>query len=1032
MKNEFLRFNVNRLIAVMLIVLLHATAGWAQELQVSGKVTSADDNSSLPGVNVLVKGTTNGTVTDSDGNYAISVPQNATLVFTFIGYTPTEVVVGGRTTIDVGMEADIQQLSEVVVVGYGTVKKSDVTGSIVSVGSEELRARPVANALEALQGKAAGVDITSNERPGELGQVRIRGTRSLLATSDPLYVVDGIPLMSGGIENLNTLDIESIDVLKDASATAIYGSRGANGVILVTTKRGKAGQMTMNYSGSLTVENIQDLSPMMDADEYITWRRWSYYYRDPNNYPRGDEPTQDNDFAIFLGANDPFAWANIMKGWEGGNWDGSKVKTTDWLGMVTQTAVTQNHTISASGGNDKVRAFGSFGYLDNEGTMKGQSFKRYSTKLSVDLTPKEWFEMGVSINASYGVQQYGQSTTGGQVSGPNSIYAGARGVFPYAVPYDDNGERIQSPGGDDYVRTIVDEWKLSENQRTTIRALGSFYAQVNILPGLRYRVNFGPDFRQYQNGIFIDEKSVVRVGNPSYASLTNETDFSWTLDNLIYYDKTIGKHKIGGTLLQTSSSRNRNWSNINGTDVPYTKQKWNALGAIPLESLRGYSSNLEEQQLLSYMGRITYGLSDKYLLTLSGRWDGASQLADGNKWSFFPSAALAWRVTEEDWMQNTTWLDQLKVRVGVGTTGNAAIRPYMTKGGIHSMFYPYGGTIAQGYAPSEFQISADAIMANHALSWERTTQYNFGIDFSVLNSRLTGTVDVYTSRTTDLLQEMSISPINSYTTTYANIGETKNNGIDITLNSVNVKTGDFTWETSLNAAWQKNEIVSLANGKSDDIGNLWFIGESLGVVYGFDSDGLWQEGDADEMALFNANDRNFSAGMSRPVDQNGDKIIDARDRVVIGHTQPRWTLGLNNMFRYKNFDLSVFVYGRFDYTVNTGGEFQGGRYTQRDIDYYNENNKNAEYQKPIYDVAGGDPFFNILGYRSGSFLKIRNINLGYRLPESVIEKLKINSLRLYVQARNPGMLYSKVDFLDMDTGLSTWNRGFVFGLDAQF
>lgn len=1016
-----------------------------QQKTVNGRVLAADNELGFPGVNIIIKGTSIGTVTDADGNYTLAVSTaDPVLVFSAIGYKTVEVPVAGQTTINLTMVDDITSLSEVVVIGYGTAKKSDVTGSIIRVNEEQLKARPVMNALEAMQGQAAGVDITSNERPGEIGQVRIRGARSLTASNDPLYVVDGIPLMSSsGIETLNPLDIESVDILKDASATAIYGSRGANGVVLITTKKGKAGELTMNYSGTVTVENIDDFSRMMSADEYITWRRWSYYYRDPNLYPRGDQPTQANDFTIFLGGNDPHAWNNILKGWEGGSWDGSKVPTTDWTGMVTQTAVTQTHTVSASGGNDKVKAFGSFGYLDNEGTMKGQSFRRYSSKISVDLIPKDWFEMGVSINTSYGVQQYGQSTTGGQVSGPNTIYAASRGVFPYAVPYDDKGERIPFPGGDDFVRTIVDEWKLSENQRTTLRALGSIYAQVNILPGLRYRLNFGPDFRQYQNGIFIDEKSVVRVGNPNYASLENENDFSWTLDNLLYYDKAIGKHNIGATLLQTASSWHHNESRIAGIRIPFPKQKWDAMGAIAKDNLQTYTSDLVERQLMSYMGRLTYGFSEKYLLTLSGRWDGASQLADGHKWAFFPSAALAWRVTEEPWMPQTTWLNQLKMRVGVGTTGNSAIDPYFTKGAIAPMYYPFGGTIVAGAAPSEIQVSEQSVMANPELGWEKTTQYNVGLDFSVLKGRVSGSIDGYTSYTKDLLMQAGLPPITGFTSTYLNVGETKNKGVDITLNTVNVEVGSFAWETSVNAAWQKDEVISLVNGKSDDISNNWFIGESLSVIYGYESAGLWHEGDEDLIAQFNANGHKFSPGTARPVDQNGDFRIDANnDRVIIGSRRPRWTLGVNNTFRYKNFELSALIYGRLNYTVNTGGEFQGGRYTQRYIDYYNENNKNAEYQKPVYDVAGGDPYFNILGYRSGSFLKIRTINLGYTFPKSLTDRLKLNHVKIYAQAKNPGRLYSGVDFLDLDAAIpsqtnqniatSAWNRGFVFGLDVKF
>lgn len=1010
------------------------------ENRITGTVTGANKEG-LPGVSIVVKGSQQGTISDQQGKYALVVPDDAAvLIFSYVGFLSQEIAVGTRSSIDVVLLADEKSLEEVVVVGYGTAKRSDVTGSIISVSEKELKSRPVNNALEAMQGKAAGVDITSNERPGEIGQVRIRGTRSLTASNDPLYVVDGIPLMStSGIESLNPQDIESVDILKDASATAIYGSRGANGVVLVTTKKGKAGKMTLNYAGTVTVENIQDFTTMMSAGEYLDWRRWAYYYADPNKYPRGDQPTQSNDNTIFLGANDPNAWRNIMKGWEGGTWDGSKVETTDWSGMVTQTAVTQTHTISLSGGNEKVKAFGSFGYLHNEGTMKGQDFTRYSSKINVDITPFKWFEMGASINASYSLQQFGQSTVGGGSTGANNIYAASRGVFPYAVPYDENGNRIEFPGGDDGVKTIVNEWEYSDNQRNTFRTLGSFYAQVNILPGLKFRLNFGPDFRYHRNGIFIDKKSVNRYGAPNLASLENQNDFSWTLDNLVYYDKAIGKHNFGVTLLQTTSSWNHNNSYMRALNIPLASQKWNALNMSNISALDGWDSNLIERQLMSYMGRVNYGFSDKYILTLSGRWDGASQLAQGHKWAFFPSAALAWRVSEESFLKNVNWLNQLKVRLGVGTTGNSAIDPYQTKGGVVSLFYPYGGTSRPGYSPSEYLIAnGNLAMANKALGWEKTTQYNLGFDYSILKGRVSGVLDLYTSRTTDLLVGMSIPSLTGFTRTFANVGETKNKGVDITVNTVNIESKNFTWETSLNAAWQKDAIVSLSNGKEDDIANNWFIGQSLGVIYGYQSNGLWHESDTEEMNRFNANGHTFQVGMSRPVDQNGDYRINPNDdRVIVGNTSPRWTVGLTNNLTYKNFDLSVLLYGRLGYTFNTGGEWQGGRYTQRSIDYYNENNKDAEYQKPIYNVAGGDPYYNIMGYRSGSFVKIRTINLGYTVPVFITERLKISNLKVYVQAKNPGTLFSKIDWLDMDlstptSSVSTWNRGFVVGLNVQF
>jgi TonB-linked SusC/RagA family outer membrane protein len=1033
-----------------------------QQIKITGTVTDAQTGEPLPGVNIIVEGTTIGVTSDIEGKFTIDLPNaEASLVFSYVGYVNKILKYTGQTNIGVTLEPDIKKLDEVVVVGYGTQKKSDVTGAMIRVSEKELRSRPVANALEAMQGKAAGVDITSNERPGEIGSINIRGVRSLTASSTPLYVVDGIPLMASagpsnlpggistsGIETLNPADIESIDILKDASATAIYGARGANGVILITTKKGKEGKMSFNYNTSLTIENIQDRTKMMNASEYLTWRRWAYYYSNPATYPRGDQPARGNDSIIFLAARDINAWNNIKKGWATGTWDGSKVQTTDWTSMVTQTGISTEHNLSASGGSEKMKAYGSFGYLNTQGTMKGQDYTRYTSVVRVDMNPVKWFEMGLNINTTYSIQQYGQSNIGGQVSGPNSIYAAANGIFPYAVPYDTLGNRITYPGGDDLVKTAVDEWLYTDNQRKMLRVLGSAYAQLDfsfLLKGLKYRVNFGPDFRNYKNGVYIDAMSVNRVGSPNLASLRNENNFNWTLDNLIYYDREFNKHRLGVTLLQTSSAYNYNYSYMRAIGIPLASQKWNALNKNNVTALDDWDSGLTEGALMSWMGRVNYGFSDKYLLTISGRWDGASQLAEGHKWSFFPSAAIAWRMEQETWLSNVDWINQMKVRFGVGTTGNSAINAYSTKGGVVSMFYPFGTSATSGYVPSESLITNGNLpLANPNLGWEKTTQYNFGIDFSVLKGRVYGVIDLYASQTRDLLMQMTIPALTGYTITYANVGETKNMGVDITLNTINIKTKDFSWETSLNAAWQKEEIVSLSNGKSDDILNNWFIGEPIGVIYGYESNGIWHEKDSLEMARFNRNGQKFQVGQARPVDQNGDSIIDPnRDQKIIGNTRPRWTVGLTNTFTYKNFDFSIFLYGRLGYTYNTGAEWQGGRYVQRSISYYNENNKNAEYQKPIYNVAGGDPFYAILGYKSGSFIKIRDISLGYTLPVSIARKLGLQTLRVYAQAKNPGMLFTNIDWLDMDLcrlatpttpqqNISTWNRGFVFGVNVGF
>lgn len=1037
---------LKRQVLFVLFAFAATLCAFAQNKTITGLVVDGNGESII-GASVLVKGTTNGIITDIDGKFTLNdVPEAGVIQISYIGYKTQEISAKNKANLKVVLVEDNEMLDEVVVVGYGVQKKSDVTGAMIRVGSEELNSRPVANAFEAMQGKAAGVDIVSNERPGEVGTINVRGVRSLSASNTPLYVVDGIPLMSNsGIETLNPQDIESIDVLKDASATAIYGSRGANGVILVTTKSGKEGKMSLNYSGTVTIENLQDYSEMMNSAEYIDWRRWAYYYKEPNKYPRGDQPTKDSDYLIFNGAKDPYAWRNIEKGWAGGSWNGAAVPTTDWADMVTQTGITHEHTLSASGGSEKVKGYASIGYLNNEGTVKGQSYTRYTAKVSLDMDPTKWFKMGLNINGTFSNQQYGSSAQAvGQMvkDRPSNLYAASTSLYPYAVPYDDEGNRIDYPGGDDKVKTIVDEWNYSENERRMFRAIGSLYAQLDLgeiyspLKGLRYRFNFGPDFRYYRNGSFQDAKSVSREGT-NRAKLSNSSDFSWTLDNLIYYDREIGKHSFGVTLLQSATKYRYEESSMAAINIPLPSAKWNALSKKNISALDNWSSGLTEKQLLSYMFRLNYDYNNKYLLTVSGRWDGASQLAQGNKWAFFPSAALGWRLDQEGFLQDISWINQLKLRVGVGVTGNSAIDPYQTKGAVVPVYYPFGASPTPGFVASE-SIAKDGnvAMANKDLTWEKTTQYNIGVDYSVLNGRISGVLDFYTSRTTDLLMEMTIPSLNGYTNTYANVGKTSNIGIDLTLNTVNVKTRSFEWSTSINAAWQKDKIDELANGKEDDINNSWFIGQALGVIYGYQSAGIWKEEDAAEMAKFNAKGHSFQAGMARPVDQNGDYKIDPNDdRVVIGHTRPRWTFGMTNTFSYKNFDLSVMLYGRFDYMVDTGGEWQGGRYTQRKINYYNENNKNAEYQKPIHDDGGGDPYYQILGYKNGSFLKVRNISLGYTFPQTLVKKWNLSNLKVYVQAKNPGRIFSNIDFLELDASqnlTSTWNRGFTIGLNVGF
>ena len=1039
MKNK-----LNLLLAIAMMALLNASA-YAQSKVIKGVIKDAS-GLPVPGVNVLIKGGQKGVSTDLDGSYSISAAPGNVLVYSFIGFKKQEITVGNANVYDVVLREEDNSLEEVVVVGYGVKKKKDLTGSIVSVGAEEIASRPVQNAVQAMQGKAAGVDITSNERPGTVGKVTIRGARSISASNSPLYVVDGVPINNskplagalgksisdvsdsnaGGIDFLNPNDIESIDVLKDASATAIYGSRGANGVIIVTTKKGKNGKFALNYNTSLITEEIRENAPMMSAGEYIDFRRWARYYSNPSAFPKGDAPTIANDELIFLKSADPSAWANIAKGWEGGTWDGSKVATTNWAKFVTRTGVTQQHTIAVSGGTEKMKGYGSFGYTGNTGVLKGQSFKRYNGVANVDITPTDWFSMGANLNTSYSINEYGQSNIGrSAVSSTTGIYNSARLNLPYAVPYDSNGNRIDNPGGDNTIRTIIDEDKYSQDQRVTLRAFGSFYTQLDlgklipVLGGLKYRLNFGPDITSYRNGVFLDGRSAARSGT-SFASLIKSQTISYTLDNLLFYNKTFGKHDLGLTFLQSKTGYEYEDSMMAANDVKNPENKWNALTPANV-TLSNYSTNLIESGLLSYMGRVTYSYDNKYLLTASGRYDGASQLALGKKWDFFPSASLAWNMNQESFLNDVSWIDQLKLRVGFGITGNAAVDPYSTQPPLAGIVYPNGSGLVN-----------NATLGNPDLGWEKTKQINYGIDFSFINSRISGTLEYYTSDTTDLLLKRSVPTPTGYRDTYENVGETEGEGVELTLNTINVRAKDFEWSSNLSFSYQQSKIVSLANGKFDDINNNLFIGQPQNVLYGYESNGIWKPEDAAEMAKFNTNGAGFTFGNARPKDQNGDYKIDANnDRVIIGSADPKYIAGLTNTFRYKNVELSFFIYGRMGYIYNTGGENSGAKGSQRSIDYYTDNNTNAEYQKPIYSAGTGDSFFPILGYRDGDFLKVRNISLGYNFTNEMAAKAGVSKLRLYFQVMNPGMIYNKVKWMDLDTQSTASNRGFTLGLNVE-
>ena len=1050
----------NFLVLLLMLGMLFGLPGsmFAQKHVVTGTVVD-QNGEPMVAVTVMEKGTSNGTITNFDGVFSLSVANNATLSVSFVGFKTQETSTTGKSNVRIVLREDNEQLDEIVVVGYGTMKKSDLTGAITRVGEKELQSRPVNNAFEALQGKAAGVDITTNERPGQIGSIRIRGERSLNGGNTPLYVVDGVPLMSAsGIETLNPRDIESIDILKDASATAIYGSRGANGVVIVTTKQGQSGKMAIDYTGTLTVSNIIDRSPSMSAADFIQFSRWAKHNADPSAYADPMKPTQAEDAALFgeTASLDPTFYNNVMNGWSGNTWDASKVKNTNWTDYVTQTALSQEHTLAVSGGTDKMKAYASFGYLNNKGTQKGQWYERYTGKVNVNIQPTKWFTLQASINGTWSEMDYGMSTFQGRSgSVPDAIYGTAKTIFNYALPYDENGDRIINPGGQSTVYNIMEEWNHSTQKSQSFRALGNFSGTIDFgeilepLKGLRYKLAFGPDFRHWREGAYVDGFSTHKInsngteGN-NYSRLQNRRDFSWTLDNMIMFDRTFAeKHKVGVTLLQTASKWNIENSSMSANKIEKDSYLWNAFNTVDVtnsDQAVSIGSGLVERQLESYMIRLNYGFNERYLITASGRWDGASQLADGHKWDFFPSTALAWRASEEEFIKNIGWISNLKVRLGVGVTGNAAVSPYETKGDITSIFLPFNGMgNVIGYTTNEpYYTNSQLAMANPELGWEKTTQWNLGLDFGFLNSRIWGSLEFYWSRTNDVIMQTNIPTLTGFPFTYANVGKTKNHGVEITLNALPVKLSNgFKWETSFNAAYQKDEIVELAYGKNDMPDNSLFIGESLSVFYGFGNKGIWQDTAEDkaEMAKWAEKGYNFRPGNVRPEDVNGDYEMTIEDRKVLGNRNPKWTLGWTNTFSFKGIELGISMFGRLGYMFSTGGEPLTATANQREVDYWTPYNTGAEYQMPIYAQStsgSGDNYSSLLGFKKASFIKVRNISLGYNLPKNIIKPIGLTHVKAYAQVINPFSLKQSIDGFDLDTGRTYFNRSFVFGLEVGF
>ena len=990
-----------------------------QALAVRGSVKNAQGQP-LPGVTVAVKGTTTGTITDGDGNFSLTgVPNDASLIFSFVGMKTTEVAVGGQSRIDVTLEEETIGLEEVVAVGYGTVRKKDVTGSVSSVSGDRLSETATFSTAQALQGKAAGVVVQrTNAKPGEDPKVMIRGNRSLKATNDPLYVVDGIPLVVG-MSEISQSDIESIDILKDASATAIYGSRGANGVVLITTKKGKAGKVVVDYNAYFGIEKAAKKIDLFNGPEWVEFIREAY--RTAGKYPA--EPTYAMDLTMIpVGQeNDPAGIAyKIQNAYdEDGSWHPERLKSTDWMDAVLRTGQIMNHEVSVRGGTDKLRVLASATYYDEKGVVKTQDYSRYSIRVNFDWKLSDIFTLGGQTQFSH----YERS------DGPN-VFDGVKSLSPLANIYNEEGELINRPGNDPQLWNAVLNLTEAKVEYRKDRYLGSYYLEVNLPFDFRFRSNFGLDVGPYYDQRFYGSRSSDRQGGNPRAENGSDTRTMYTWENLLYWNKTLNDHRFGLTLLQSIQQEKYEKTRINVLDLPYESQEWYNVGSAP--TISSVESEFTKWQLASFMGRINYSYKDRYLITASARYDGSSRLAEGNKWVLFPSAALAWRISEEDFMQGSS-LDNLKLRVGFGITGNTSIDPYKTSGNLDYARYNFGSNNVMAFYQNE--------MPNSELTWEKTNQWNAGIDFGFLGNRINGVIDLYLQNTDDLLMDRQLPQVSGFNSVVANIGKTRNKGIEITLNTQNFSRGDFKWNTSLIFARNKEEIVELYGGKNDDVGNKWFIGKPLSVYYDYKFAGIWQLNEKEEAAKYGSS---FIPGTIKVEDRNDDDKITQEDRVVIGSSRPKFTASLSNHMDFKNFDLNFFLnasYGNmleFDRNMSFNGRYNSTKVNYWKVTEYDADGtavaSNGSNEAPRPNNGVENPAYrDAMNYFKASFLRLSNATLGYTIPSALTDRARISRLRFYVSVQNVFCItdYPGTDPESGEDFNAPMPRTFLFGINLS-
>ncbi|KAA3437689.1 SusC/RagA family TonB-linked outer membrane protein [Rufibacter hautae] len=976
--SRYRKLEILKLAFLLVVTLFASLPTYAQGgLTVKGRVTD-NAGGGLPGVTVLLKGTTTAAPTDVEGNYSLTVPNgNGTLVYSFIGYLAQEVAINNRTTINVTLATDQQTIDEVVVVGYGTQSAEAVTGSVASIKGDALREVPAANISQALQGRLPGVEFSqSSSQPGASMQIRVRGARSLNASNDPLVVLDGIPF-AGSIGDINPNDITSVDILKDASATAIYGSRGANGVILVTTNRGRQGQEAkLSYNSFVGVKDVFAKYPMMSGPEFVALRKAARTYN--NSVDEADDVN------------------------------------TDWQDLLYKKGMVNSHDLGVSGGTEKGSYNFNAGYYNEKGVIPTQQYTRYSVRGSLDQGVGKYLRLGFTTYNNYNV-----------TAGNNVGLYGILSMSPIANPYNADGtwkRTVKMPLDEQWVysRDIVED--LSDRWLSETRAFGTYntiYGEIQIpgVEGLKYRANLGVNYRQSNGGAYTAQGiGSATATTPSTASVSNSHTTDWTIENLVTYDRTIAeKHMINVVGLYSASDSKFNRSRVAARDIPSDAFQFYNLGLAAGEiTVAPGDQQYSKSGLMSWMGRVMYSYDDRYMVTATVRSDGSSRLAPGRKWHTYPAVSVGWNIARESFMENVKLVNMLKLRAGYGKTSNQSIEPYATLGRLSSRPYNFGpDTYQTGLYVTE--------VPNANLGWEFSETFNYGVDFALLNNRLSGTVEYYATRTNDILLRVGLPASTGVGSYVANVGETQNKGVELSLNGVILDNlNGWTWEAGVNLYANRNELVALAGGQQRDEGNWWFVGHPINVIYDYEKVGLWQAEDPYRSILEPGTDEQIVGSIkvkyTGGYNPDGTPVrrIGPDDRQIM-NVNPDFQGGFNTRVSYKGFDLSAVgafqsggllnstLYGSSGYL-----NMMSGRRGNVKVDYWTPENTDAKYPNPAGKRSGDNPNYgSTLGYFDASYLKIRTISLGYNFDNNTwLKTAGFGRLRVYATAQNPFVFFS--------------------------